>query len=510
MILTTISLDEIKNSPSSTFYKSISPFYKAVYEPDESIVLENFSEISLDFLSHVSRVITALDISPYFIRVRTNQLATQQFFQGLAEPISVEMTSGTPKSGISKVIPIFNDKGIMCAHAWAGLHINPDGTVRLCCEYNGLIRDQQDQPFNIREHPIDHIINSEYMVQIRQYFRSGQTPVQCQKCETYENNHGTSKRSLTPFKLSNIYHDIDWEADHVHDTNLFIGGHLGNICNLKCRICNEKYSSQIAIEKIQHGQLHNKTGQLIKEDMIQRNWKASDPFFWQRLKNLDRRARNFEFLGGEPLLLSKNLEFMQHLLDTGHSKDCIFEFVTNGTQYPDVFDRANEFKRLTITVSIDDIGPRFEYQRKNADWNLVSSNLAKFVAARDRSQGSMEIGISITVNIQNVLYLPEVIRWIKEQRVDHYYVNVLMSPGHFCIQNLTAEAKKLVLDRLKNAKLASEDMEKIQSVIRLIEKSSGSDGKIFAQEMQNVDLIRKENFSEHHKDIANAMGYVLQ
>lgn len=511
MILTTISLDEIKHSSSSTFYRLLSPYYKPVYEPDDRIVIENFSEISDDFLVHVSNCIEILDISSFFITVRTDQPRTQQFFQDLKEPIRVEFGPGMPAPTVGNTQPIFNNDGKMCPHAWTGMHIHTDGKVKVCCVQSGFIKDDQGQSFDIKQHDFDEIINSASMIEMRQQFRSGVTPSACHRCEHYEKNDGVSKRSLSKFKLSNLFYEIDWEDDIVDkDKNLYIGGHLGNTCNLKCRICNERCSSQIAVEKIRLKQTVNIDGVAIKEDMVSRNWKLSNPTFWEKLRKLGSRARNFEFLGGEPLLLQDNLDFMQHLVDSGQSENCIFEFVTNGTQYPKIFDRANKFHRLTISISIDDIGPRFEYQRKNSDWETVRENIAKFVATRDANKNKMEIGVSITVNIQNILYLPELILWLKAQKVDHYFINYLEDPKYLSIKHLTPQAKLLVLDRLQNCDLPAQDKEKLAPVITMITKAGHSDGADFCRYMRDLDAVRNENFAEHHKEIAEAMGYMLQ
>jgi sulfatase maturation enzyme AslB (radical SAM superfamily) len=217
---------------------------------------------------------------------------------------------------------------------------------------------------------------------------------------------------------------------------------------------------------------------------------------------------NFEFLGGEPLLLKENLEFMQWLIDQGHSHRAIFEFVTNGTQYPAIFDQAGEFRRLTVTISIDNIADRFEYERAGADWNTVSSNVKKFVACKQHNP-SLQIGICITVNIQNVLYLPELINWIREQGIDHYYFNVLVSPEYLSIDHLTGQAKQLVLEKLTKANLSAVDLDRLQYIVQRVIECVGSDGKIFCQKMQAKDQQRNENFILTHSEIAQAMGFVL-
>ena len=204
----------------------------------------------------------------------------------------------------------------------------------------------------------------------------------------------------------------------------------------------------------------------------------------------------------------ENLNFMQYLIDTGQSKHAIFEFITNGTQYPAILDQASEFRRLTITISIDNTGPRFEYERSGANWELVEKNVDRFIANKNKNK-SLKIGVCITINIQNVFYLPELVKWINHKKIDHYYYNFLNGPDYFCINDLTPTAKKLVLGKLESAVLLPADRKKLDYIINRLHRSSTSDGSEFCRYMREKDIIRNENFSISHPEIANAMGYVL-
>ena len=207
-------------------------------------------------------------------------------------------------------------------------------------------------------------------------------------------------------------------------------------------------------------------------------------------------------------MMQSNLDFMQHLIDTGLSKNCIFEFVTNGTQYPAVLDQAHQFRRFVITVSIDNIGSKFELERSGASWELVDQNLTKFVACQQRNR-NVNIGISVTVNIQNVLDLPGIIKYLKSKQVKHYYLNLLFEPHWMSLDCLTPAAKNLALETLFRADLDSEDRLKLDLIINHLQHIRTSDGTEFCQRMRDLDRIRKENFAETHKEIAQAMGYML-
>ena len=504
-----VSIEELEQSSSSFLYKKLIPLYQPAFNDQQRFVFVNFAPVQQSTLDHIVAVLNYIDISPYFVLVITNQKSTAEYFKSLPDPILVNLISDWPDTALAKTIntpPLFNDNNQMCAHAWTGLHVNPNGTTQLCCQYRDLIKDDQGNPYNIKNHSIENITDSTYIKKIRQQFRQGTTPTACSSCTKVESLGGTSKRMLTPYKLQNIYGHINWESD-ANDSLGFIGGHLGNLCNLKCRICDETYSSSIAAEKLKFSEFKNKKQDPVYASLAN-SWKNYSEEFYSNLHKLVPRIKNFEFLGGEPLLMQENLKFMQYLIDQGHSQDCIFEFTTNGTQWSDVFDQAHLFKRLAITLSIDDLGKRFEYERSGSRWKEVERNIEKFIHQKN-SCASMEVNVNITVNIQNVYYLPELIAWLADKGLNTYHYSCLESPVWLAVTAPTQDAKILILEKLLSATMLPQDRAKLAPIIKIIQNAVPSDGKQFCREMKKLDLIRSESFHLTHPEIATVMGYTV-
>lgn len=500
-----LSLNDLEGQPSSTLYRQLSPLYQEAYDNNYRFVFFNFAPVQQTTLNHLVSVIDSIDISRYFVLVLTNQNSTVDYFSSLDSPIVTQVVDNMILAAPTKTAdPLFANNSL-CARAWAGIHIMPGGEARPCCDYQENIVDTQGQTYNIKTATASEIMSSGYMNQVRAEFRQGKTPRGCVSCLRAEASGGQSKRMLTPYKLENIHGYIDWESDCVDRWPRFVGGHLGNLCNLKCRICNPAFSSSIAVEELSQSADAKKT--LAYKLLVDNNW-SKDDSFWKTLKNNVPHVCNFEFIGGEPLLLKSNLDFMQYLLDTGYSTNSIFEFITNGTQFPDIFEQASQFKRLTITVSIDNIGDRFEFERSGAVWSDVEKNIDRFLKVKSLGQ-SLKLGICVTVNIQNVLYLPELIAWIQSKGIDHYFYNILSDPYQLSLNQLTPVAKTLVLEKLINANLAPVDQQRLEYIINLVKLSRTSSGNEFCQFIRSKDQIRQESFLNTHKEIAEAMGYVL-
>jgi sulfatase maturation enzyme AslB (radical SAM superfamily) len=503
-------LEDLERQPSSSLYKILKVHQQPKYADDYRFVFLNFSHLQPATLDHVVDIIDYLDISHYFVLLISNQSSTIEHFQKLTQPIHIQQVSfSVPNQPLDTVTqPLFNSSNHLCAHAWAGLHVTSSNKVAVCCDFGDVIKDDNGCEFDIREHTIDQILSSTYMKNLRHTFRQGTTPGQCSVCTKIESSGGESKRSLAKYKLQNIYGLIDWESDNYQSNLGYIGGHFGNLCNLKCRICSPFFSSVIAAEELSTVPTEQVSTHPVYLLSKNNNWVKDRKHFWEDLKNHVPKISTFEFLGGEPLLLKENLEFMQHLVDTGHSKSSFFEFTTNGTQYPDIFDQVDQFGRFTITVSIDNIDRRFEYERSGAEWHKVENNLEKFISLKQKNQ-LVKIGIGITVNIQNVFYIPELIQWLGAKNIDHYFYNVLQQPDYLSIDQLTPLARDMTLNKFANSEFNNFDLQKLNYVIKRVENSATSNGQKFCEYIRSKDKIRGENFANSHPEIAQAMGYVL-
>jgi len=492
------TLEDFYSKPSSALYQFLLPLKKDSFAENERIVFYNFAKINDEFLLHLQKTLNYLDIPEFFILVITNQKST---VERLPE-INCKLVSHADSPTVDKIIPIFNNDNSMCAHAWIGAHLYPDGTAKPCCNSSLTISKPDGTPYNIKQDSISDIVNSKCMQDLRQEFRDNKKPKSCSACWQRESQGQESRRTIVPYKLENIYGQINWEQE---GQLTYLGGHLGSLCNLKCRICSSTFSSSIANEYLSEVSFTDKKDSTHYRNLKNSEWVFDDKF-WAELRINAKKIKNYEFLGGEPFMLKQNLEFLKFLVDSGFSKETIFYFSTNGTQYPNILDYSEHFKRLEIVFSIDNIGERFELERCNAKWYEVESNLQRMIAQREKTK-NLSIDLCVTVNIQNVLYLPEIFQWIRTVDVDSFYINYVLYPEYLSITSLTTQAQDLVIDRLTSVELTAKEKIEIDAVVNIIKTSIGSDGKEFIQQMKRFDRVRNQNFAITHTDIAKAMGY---
>jgi MoaA/NifB/PqqE/SkfB family radical SAM enzyme len=394
---------------------------------------------------------------------------------------------------------------------WISIEASPMGTARPCCLAREEILDESNTPYSLRNTTLDTIYRSDYMGSLRQQFRRGEQPNTCSLCWEEEAAGRTSKRLHSQVRLKELYGQVDWNND-TPDQLWFVDLKLGNICNLKCRICGSWSSSKWAAEEMDYLPSGvDKKSHIAYTWLKQGNWPEESPDFWTNLKALLPQIKYFEFTGGEPWLIKEHWDLLEYAVETGDSKHIDIHYNTNATVEPFGKDKSllwESFGRVDIAFSIDNVGKRFEYERYGADWYKANRIIDVTHFTKDTDCPNITTQLCFTINIQNVYYLDELLEWAEAKEFGSIYFNMLHSPDHMSIQRMTPEAQELVLNKLKTTFWKTDKHHaEIENVIRFIENGAGSDGTEFLEKMQRTDAYRKQNFMDTHPEIAKAMGY---
>ena len=170
----------------------------------------------------------------------------------------------------------------------------------------------------------------------------------------------------------------------------------------------------------------------------------------------------------------------------------------------------DKFGRVDIAFSVDNVGERFEYERYGARWNEANEIIDSVHWTKSVDTPNITTQLCFTINVQNVYYIDELLDWAETKKFGSIYFNMLHSPDHMSIQQMTPAATDLVLNKLKTTFWkSSKYQQEIDNVIKFIENGAGSDGKEFLFKMKQTDTYRKQNFMDTHAEIARAMGYKL-
>jgi MoaA/NifB/PqqE/SkfB family radical SAM enzyme len=376
-----------------------------------------------------------------------------------------------------------------CVLPWISLEASPIGTVRPCCLADDEIVDNNGNKFELATADFADIQNSNHMRDLREDFLAGKKPQTCRKCWNEERSGRTSKRMHTLDRLKHVLTEQEWTSDAK--PLMFLDLKLGNICNLKCRICGSWSSSQFASEEIawlpREEQKSSHAYQMLRAGA----WPKENTQFWTQIDSVLSDIRYIEFTGGEPFMIEQHFDMLQGIVDRGIAHQVEIHYNTNGTQWP---DRGPEiwkhFKTVEVAFSIDDVGARFDYQRTNADWAVVLDNITSFQYLKDQ-MSNLQLQCCSTVNVFNIRYIDELARWAALQRFDFVYWNMMHDAWYFSIATLPDAAKTLIIAHLESADIPAEYKQEFDRIIDFMRNGASTDG--FMTRMKIADLDRKRN-----------------
>lgn len=499
-----IDVDWIVSQPRKTLFAAFKKWHKPCFDTDERIVLYSRRSISLEMLAHIQRCGSRLDISNFFILlcgtnidhaqleiVRSiystdnNAMATLDvnFLDPVAEPIIENQAISLPES--------------FCFSPWAHLEISSEGEFKPCCVYKESIKNTNGQPYNVNDHSVTEVYNSEYLTNLRKKFLAGDRPSGCSHCWYKEQTNGKSNRHWLTDYLGLQADLLDIEQEQSINNLISLDLKLGNLCNFKCRICSEGSSSRIAEEKVTHFQSTID----LKSLNAKGRWANNDKI-WKMFEQLGKQLINIDFYGGEPFLIKQQETFLDYLIENKLSEKIRLHYNTNGSIYPEhMFEKWKSFREVDIAFSIDNIGKRFELER-GGKWEQIENNLSQFQQSK---LSNMILSIFTTVNAQNVYYLGELVDWFENKKFNALNFNILENPDFMSITKMGPELTNLAIAKLNQIDKDKLYKYNIFSIIDLLKKNSDSLGHLeaMADYMKKLDNIRHENFYHTHPEIAS-------
>lgn len=265
-----------------------------------------------------------------------------------------------------------------CVLPWLGISVDPDGSVKPCCLSTDFIKKPDGKPYNLGNDSIVDIFNSLDLINTRKLMLAGEKISACDVCHNNEKNNGYSMR----MRVNQRWKDISF-IDSVAETKIkYFDLRFGNLCNLMCRSCNPKNSSQIQKELKELKELKNNNILKYMDDGYEHDinqWYHTETFD----ENMASQSENIEWFyitGGEPTLIEKNFEYLEKLVESGRSKSITLSINTNMTNSkPRFYKLLKEFKAVVCSPSIDGYGSMQEYIRYPSNWNQIHDNFKKIL-----------------------------------------------------------------------------------------------------------------------------------
>ena len=387
-----------------------------------------------------------------------------------------------------------------CVLPWISLETSPIGSVRPCCLADHELTNDAGEKYSLLDANLNDVLHSNSMQSLRKEFLAGGKPRTCRKCWDTESAGIKSKRQYTHERLESLLAtETEWTED-AKDL-MFIDFKLGNICNLKCRICGSWSSSTYATEEVKTFPKAEQKQSFPYTMLRAGAWPRKNEQFWEDLKDISQGLRYLEFTGGEPFMIREHFEYLHSLVEQDLAHNIEIHYNTNGTQWPEEYvDVWKHFKHVEIAFSIDNVEERFEYERTEAEWDEVNANVERFIDLRNTSK-NISLQLCCTINIYNVLYLSDVVNWKYFTEFDFVFWNILHDGPEWCVQALPEVAKQEAKSRLHSANVEEHIQKQWKNIITFMNESNGITLEQLQSAIKRIDDRRGVSLRDTHSEL---------
>ena len=404
----------------------------------------------------------------------------------------------------------FKDDKIFCAMPWVHFHVTQNGNVTPCCQAPW---GNEAKLGDINTSTIQEVWKGKQFEDFRKQMLKGKPAPACSRCYEKEEMGWISLREITNDKyekeinefLQNKFHSSSYEEPVYFDIR------FSNVCNLKCRICNFSSSSSWYNDDLALGNIKPETPALTTSIIDEEK-------FFKEFKGQLGSIKEIYFAGGEPLMMEQHYRILEFLIETGNTS-CKLYYNTNLSRLKfkeyDVLELWKQFEYVNLAVSLDDIGERLEYQRKNTKWEQMQSNFETV----KREADNVDIMISPTISIFNILSITEMHKTLFNKgfvRVEDVVPTLLVYPQEFNIRGLSQELKETAKNRIDDhlewlKSQALEDEKKMEYVLRQYHNivtylNHEGDEKAhlnFPKKIAELDALRNEDFVSVFPELAS-------
>jgi sulfatase maturation enzyme AslB (radical SAM superfamily) len=375
--------------------------------------------------------------------------------------------------------------------------------------------------------------NSQEMKRVRTAMISGKPLEGCKVCYLQESSGRISNRQYANSEWSNklgekhIYKLIDkamLQGGELDYSIAYLDLRLGNLCNLKCRMCSPYNSSQIAKE---HMELEQKDptyklvwakglGTFDKRILDIQPWFDQD-VLWDQIIGLIPDLKKVYMTGGEPTLIQNNFKFMEECVKQ-HRRDIILFFNTNCTNVNKKFTNLiGQFGRVNINASIDGTGMVNDYIRSPSHWEQISANVETLA-----KMPNVNLGVTPTVQVYNIFNLVETLEWVdslNKKYKKNIFVDFLINvhPAYLSVTILPDEIRNRVAndlinyrDKNLNARSPELTLNSINGIIGLLQKPRAADWqeqlKRFKDYTHSLDVERGQSLRSISTELADLIN----
>ena len=307
-----------------------------------------------------------------------------------------------------------------CSAPFVHIAIDNSGTdtYRPCCLWQGLSQAPDASAMAA--------FASQDMADLRKHMLSGLPHQGCNICHSHEAASGDSLR----LGFNRQYGMVN-TAD-LQDIEF----NLGNLCNMRCRMCSSVSSSRwIADDEV----LGRTSTKLTRRKLAQLGVDI-------------KRLKKIKFIGGE---ITLEQDEVRHVLSS-IANSCnglnhlAVEIITNGMLRldDDIMQMLLSCRSVDMVLSLDGMSTANDYQRSEGNWAVITDTARYY----DGLRGAVfNPGIISTISMLTIADAVDLMEWVTNQLPQTWHVaNALAWPNELALRNLPDDYKTKMRDKLIN------------------------------------------------------------
>jgi sulfatase maturation enzyme AslB (radical SAM superfamily) len=412
-----------------------------------------------------------------------------------------------------------------CPYPWIHVMTQPTGTVSWCCVARDNFKNDDGTMFDLNKgDKIESVWNNNHMRKIRKQMIEGETVRGCEHCYDLEKMGFPSYRTnyiRDWFEYSGRGQEIadrierSQQNDYVvEESPMYLDFRLGNLCNLKCRMCQPQNSSQIQKEYKRIEVNDPMAAQFIKDHFTWGQFAdhitpwQDDPEFLRQVEAWLPGVNKLYFTGGEPTIIERVYWILEKCIEMGIAKNIDLVFNSNMTNVKGRFITIIEqFKSVLMCFSVDAYGELNEYIRGASHWEQTDENVRSYCSSK--VVGSLLF--SPVIQIYNILEITKLLDYCETleqeyQREIHLTFLICDYPRSLDFRNLPDSVRTVAAERLEQWIPTSRilvkrenNLQAINALIRALKENRHGDWEkqlaIFKKYTSILDKQRNESMS---------------
>jgi MoaA/NifB/PqqE/SkfB family radical SAM enzyme len=401
----------------------------------------------------------------------------------------------------------------------------PTGTVSWCCVARDNFKNDDGTMFDLNKgDKIETVWNNNHMRKIRKQMIEGETVKGCEHCYDLEKMGFPSYRTnyiRDWFEYSghgeSIMQRIERSIDNdyvVEEAPMYLDFRLGNLCNLKCRMCQPQNSSQIQKEYKRIEENDPMAADFIKNHFTWGQFAdhitpwQDDPDFLRQVEQWLPGVNKLYFTGGEPTLIERTYWILEKCVELGIAQNIELVFNSNMTNIkPRFINLVEQFKKVLMCFSVDAYGELNEYIRGASHWTQTDENVRRYCSSK--VVGSLLF--SPVIQIYNILDITKLLDYCESleqeyNREIHLTFLICDYPRSLDFRNLPDSVRNVAVERLEawipTSKILvkrESNLQAINALIRALKENRHEDWEqqlgIFKKYTQLLDRQRNESMS---------------